>query len=61
MDNAIIREATDVLKKLSPQNQSYFMTLLRLAETAEEGARDEMLKQSRGRQKSDCRIFIRPE
>ena len=43
MENAIVKEGTDILKKLSPKNQTYFMTLLRLAEAAEDGARTEML------------------
>ena len=45
MNNTIVKEGTDILKRLSPKNQSYFMTLLRLAEVAENGAKDEMINQ----------------
>ncbi len=41
MEN-IIKEGTDTFKRLSPKNQIYFMTLLRLAEAAEEGVKCEM-------------------
>ncbi len=47
MENTIVEEGIDILKRLSPKNQAYFMTLLRLAEIAEEGAKNEMLNQSR--------------
>lgn len=46
MENTIVKEGMDILKKLSPKNQTYFMTLLRLAEAAEDGAKREMLNQS---------------
>ena len=42
MENNNIKEGMNILKKLSPKNQTYFMTLLRLAEAAEDGARSEM-------------------
>ena len=35
MENLLIKEATDTLKRLSPKNQVYFMTLVRVAEVAE--------------------------
>lgn len=35
-----VNEGIDILKKLSPKNQAYFMTMLRLAEAAEEGAKN---------------------
>lgn len=46
MENNNVKEGMNILKKLSPKNQTYFMTLLRLAEAAEDGARSEMTKQS---------------
>lgn len=39
MQDAIIQETADILKRLSPQNQAYFMTLVRLAEVAENGVK----------------------
>lgn len=47
MEDTIVKEGMDILKKLSPKNQTYFMTLLRLAEVAEEGAKSEMHNQLR--------------
>lgn len=44
MENTIIKETTEILKKLSPKNQVYFMTLVRLAEVAENGVKNEMCK-----------------
>lgn len=35
-----LEEAIDILKKLSPQNQSYFMTLVQVAQVAEHGAKN---------------------
>ncbi len=35
-----VDEGIEILKKLSPKNQAYFMTMLRLAEAAEEGAKN---------------------
>lgn len=35
MENQIVLEAAEILKRLSPQNQAYFMTMVRLAEVAE--------------------------
>ena len=31
MNATIVKEATDILKRLSPENQAYFMTLVRVA------------------------------
>ncbi|MFG6369287.1 MAG: hypothetical protein K1W16_12845 [Lachnospiraceae bacterium] len=42
-----VAEGIDILKKLSPKNQAYFITLLRLAEAAENGARNETINKSR--------------
>jgi len=44
MESTIVKEGTDILKRLSPKNQTYFMTLLRLAEIAEDGAKNEISK-----------------
>lgn len=46
MENAMVKETTEILKKLSPQNQSYFMTLVRLAATAENSAKNELHEKS---------------
>ncbi len=35
METTILEEATDILKKLSPQNQAYFMELIKVAQIAE--------------------------
>mgnify|MGYP001171255358 FL=1 len=40
MDTMIINEAIDIFKRLSPENQADFMTLVRVAEAAEKGARN---------------------
>ena len=40
MDNKVAEEAIDILKRLSPQNQSYLMTLARVAEIAENGVKN---------------------
>ncbi len=47
MENNNVKEGINILKKLSPKNQIYFMTLLRLAEAAEDGARSNMTNQQR--------------
>lgn len=39
MENTIVRETADILKRLTPKNQTYFMTLVRLAEVAENAVR----------------------
>lgn len=46
----MIQEATDILKKLSPKNQAYFMTLARVAETAENGVKSTISKQTQHEQ-----------
>lgn len=38
-EKEIINEATETLKRLSPNNQRYFMTLVRVAEAAENGVK----------------------
>ena len=35
MENQVAMEAAEILKKLSPQNQAYFMTMLRVADATE--------------------------
>jgi len=47
MKDTIVKEGADILKKLSPKNQAYFMSMLRLAEVAEEGAKNEILLRQR--------------
>jgi len=47
MENIVIKETTNILKKLSPKNQMYFMTLVRLAEVAENGVKNEITNQLR--------------
>lgn len=39
MEKTILKETTDILKRLSPNNQAYFMTLVKVAETAENGVK----------------------
>lgn len=41
MEDIAVREGIEILKNLSPKNQAYFMTMLRLAEVAEAGIRGE--------------------
>lgn len=40
----IVKEATEILKKLSPKNQAFFMTMIRVAETAEAGVKNQVRK-----------------
>lgn len=42
MENQIALEAAEILKKLSPQNQAYFMTMVRVAEVTERNVRASM-------------------
>ena len=42
MENQIAMEAAEILKKLSPQNQAYFMTMLRVADATERNVRASM-------------------
>lgn len=44
---ATVEETMDILKRLSPQNQAYFMTLVRVAETAENGVKNAAFEQPR--------------
>lgn len=47
MTASTIKETADILKRLSPQNQAYFMTLVRVAETAENGVKSAFIEQPR--------------
>ncbi len=40
MKTSVVKETTDILKKLSPKNQLYFMTLVRTAQVAEDGIKE---------------------
>ena len=40
MNETIVKEASDILKRLSPKNQAYFMTLVRVADAAENGVKN---------------------
>lgn len=42
MEKTLVEEGTDILKKLSPMNQAYLMTLLRMAEAAEHDTKNEV-------------------
>lgn len=44
---ATVKETADILKRLSPQNQAYFMTLVRVAEIAENGVKNIVFEQPR--------------
>lgn len=39
MENTIMKETADIFKQLTPENQSYFITLIRVAEAAENGVK----------------------
>lgn len=47
MESKVIIEAADILKRLSPKNQAYFMTLIRVAETAETSIKGTLKEQSK--------------
>ena len=47
MKAVAIKETMDILKRLSPKNQAYFMTLVRVAETAENGVKHSMINQAK--------------
>ncbi len=42
MENQVAMEAAEILKKLSPQNQAYFMTMLRVADATERNVKASM-------------------
>lgn len=44
MNTTSIKETADILRRLSPQNQAYFMTLVRVAETAENGVKNALIE-----------------
>lgn len=47
MTTTTIKETADIFKRLSPQKQAYFMTLLRVAEAAENAIKSALIEQSR--------------
>ncbi len=47
MMKTTVEETADILKRLAPQNQAYFMTLVRVAEIAENGAKNAAFEQPR--------------
>lgn len=65
MKNQIALEAAEILKRLSPQNQAYFMTMVRLAEVAERNVKASMRRPNlsqrpehpAGEDKNQCAIF----
>lgn len=40
MEATIIKEVVDIFKNLSPQNQAYFMELIKVAQIAENSVKD---------------------
>ena len=46
MNKSAVKETADILKRLTPKNQAYFMTLVRVAEIAENGAKNTLIDQS---------------
>lgn len=44
MENLLIEESKEILKQLSPENQAYFMTLVKVAEVAEANVKKHMKK-----------------
>lgn len=48
IESSIAQETFEILKKLSPQNQAYFMTMARIAEAAENGVKKNLLSPSHG-------------
>lgn len=47
MMKTTVEETAGILKRLTPQNQAYFMTLVRVAEIAENGAKNVAFEQAR--------------
>lgn len=47
MMKTTVEETASILKRLTPQNQAYFMTLVRVAEIAENGAKNVAFEQAR--------------
>lgn len=44
MEATILEETADILKRLSPENQKYFMTLIRVAEAAENSVKNTLME-----------------
>ena len=47
MMKTTVEETAGILKRLTPQNQAYFMTLVRVAEIAENGVKNTVFEQPR--------------
>lgn len=47
MMKTTVEETAGILKRLTPQNQAYFMTLVRVAEIAENGVKNVVFEQPR--------------
>ena len=45
MMKTTVEETAGILKRLTPQNQAYFMTLVRVAEIAENGVKNTVFEQ----------------
>lgn len=45
MNDGAVKETADILKRLTPENQAYFMTLVRVAGTAENGVKNALTGQ----------------
>ena len=52
MNEIIVKEASDILKRLSPKNQAYFMTLVRVADAAENGVKKYRMRRQTGNRKN---------
>ncbi len=46
MNVTTIEETVDILKRLTPENQAYFMTLVRVAESVEISVKNSLAEQS---------------
>lgn len=51
-----IQQATEILKKLSPENQAYLITLVRVAGKAEEGVKGIINKSCKSPKKNNSKI-----
>ncbi len=47
MNKSVTNETVDILKRLAPKTQEYFMTLVRVAEVAENGVKNTLTEQPR--------------
>lgn len=46
MEDMTLQETVDILKCLTPQNQAYFMTLVRVAQVAENGVKSVFIEKT---------------